>query len=112
MPPIHRLGATGDVLELGKDISGPPLGCDEYQGYPPFVVHLDPGDTLVMYTDGINEAMNPDRELYGVDRVRRTLKAGPTSVGDSCQALLDDVRQFAQNRAQDDDMCLIGVQRK
>ena len=112
MPPIHRLGATGDVQELGKEISGPPLGCDEYQEYPPFVVHLDPGDTLVMYTDGINEAMNPDRELYGVARVRKTIKAGPASVIQSCQGLLDDVKQFAQDRSQDDDMCVIGIQRQ
>jgi serine phosphatase RsbU (regulator of sigma subunit) len=111
MPPLHRLSSTDHVQELGKEISGPPLGCDEDKVYLPFTVHLDPGDSLVMYTDGINEAMNPQRELYGVDRVRQTLKSGPASIRELCECLLKDVQTFSHHQTQSDDVCLIGLQR-
>ncbi len=112
MPPLHRLHSTEDVQELGREISGPPLGCDEHNQYHPFTVHLDPGDTLVIYTDGINEAMNADRALYGVNRVRETLRAGPGPLKEMCEHLLDDVRNYTHNRTQSDDVCLLGLQRQ
>ena len=68
--------------------------------------------TLVIYTDGINEAMNADRELYGVNRVRHTLQAGPAPLKELCEYLLDDVRNYTHDRTQSDDVCLVAFQRK
>ncbi len=111
MPPLHRHAASGAVDELGNDVSGPPLGCEASIRYTPFQVRLDPGDVLVMYTDGINEAMNPERSLYGSRRVRDTVRDGPKPLDQLCQSLLTDVRRFTENRAQSDDICLVAIQR-
>jgi serine phosphatase RsbU (regulator of sigma subunit)/pSer/pThr/pTyr-binding forkhead associated (FHA) protein len=112
MPPLRKCSASGDVEELGKDASGPPLGCDASIRYVSSEVQLEPGDSLLMYTDGINEAMDPERTLYGMTRVRETLKKGPPSLEELCRCLLADVRTFTQNQPQNDDVCLIGVQRQ
>lgn len=112
MPPIHRRFADGEVREIGDELAGPPLGCDASMHYRPFVVQLDSGDALLMYTDGINEAMSPDRHVFGSKRVRQTLRSGPKRIDELCQSLLTDVRQFTQNQPQNDDICLVAIQRE
>jgi len=112
MPPVHRRFVGGEVREIGDEVAGPPLGCDASMHYRPFLAQLDPGDALLMYTDGINEAMNPDRKVYGSKRVRQALRAGPKPIDELCQSLLTDVRQFTQSQPQNDDICLVGIQRE
>jgi sigma-B regulation protein RsbU (phosphoserine phosphatase) len=73
---------------------------------------LEPGDTVLMYTDGVNEAMSPRRQLYGVERVHATVRAGPASLAELCEHLLADVRDFTCNLPQNDDICMIGIQRQ
>jgi len=112
MPPILRRFVDGEVREIGDELAGPPLGCDAAVHYRPFRVQLDAGDALLMYTDGINEAMNPDRRVFGSKRVRQVLRSGPKPVDELCQSLLTEVRQFTQGQPQNDDICLVGIQRE
>ncbi len=112
MPPILRRFVDGEVREIGDELAGPPLGCDAAVHYRPCRVHLDAGDALLMYTDGINEAMNPDRRVFGSKRVRQVLRSGPKPVDELCQSLLTEVRQFTQGQPQNDDICLVGIQRE
>jgi phosphoserine phosphatase RsbU/P len=87
------------------------LGCDASIRYLPFRLQLDSGDALLMYTDGINEAMSPERSVYGSQRVRQTLRSGPKRIDELCHSLLAGVRQFTQGQPQNDDICLVGIQR-
>lgn len=69
---------------------------------------LAPGDVLLLYTDGITEAMSAEREMFGVDRVVAKL----TELGDApldviCQSIFDSVQAFAP--AQDDDRTIVVV---
>jgi phosphoserine phosphatase RsbU/P len=112
MPPILRSFRSGLVEELGDEVAGPPLGCDPSTRYRPFRAQLEPGDALLMYTDGINEAMNPQRAVYGSQRVRESLQAGPKPIDELCQYLLADVKRFAENQPQNDDICLVAIQRE
>jgi len=112
MPPILRRFTSGEVQEMGDEAAGPPLGCDASIRYQPFRVQLDPGDALLMYTDGINEAMNLQRTVYGSRRVRKTLQAGPKPIDQLCHYLLNDVKQFTENQPQNDDICLVAIQRE
>jgi sigma-B regulation protein RsbU (phosphoserine phosphatase) len=93
-------------------VAGPPLGCDESMRYQPFRVQLEPGDALLMYTDGINEAMDPQRAVYGSRRVRKTLQAGPKLIDELCLYLLADVKRFTENQPQNDDICMVAIQRE
>jgi serine phosphatase RsbU (regulator of sigma subunit) len=60
------LGSQG-ATELAK--GGPPLGVWEERGYGSRDVSLEQGDSLVMYSDGISEAFNPDGEEFGAQRL-------------------------------------------
>ena len=111
LPPLRRISATGVVEPLGADRTGPPLGCDASTRYDRFQTKLAPGDVIVMYTDGISEAMNPARELYGELRVSRALKNGSQELAPLCEGLLGEVQAFRDGGPQNDDICLIGVQR-
>ncbi len=75
-------------------------------------ISLNVGDTLVMYTDGVNEAFNPAFEEYGEGRMEKVL-AG--SVGKSCRevidSLLNDVKDFADTAEQSDDITLMALKR-
>jgi phosphoserine phosphatase RsbU/P len=112
MAPLCRRAAGTVLEELGTENTGPPLGCDPSIHYDPCTVTLEPGDTVLIYTDGISEAMNPHHELYGRTRLQEAILSGPARVEDLCTWLLKDARKFAQRQRQNDDICLIGFQRE
>jgi sigma-B regulation protein RsbU (phosphoserine phosphatase) len=66
-------------------------------------VSLAPGDTLLLYTDGVTEAANGDGEEFGEGRlVDALLKRGQLPVSQFLQCVLDDVGQFSRGEQQDD----------
>ena len=71
-------------------------------------LNMGQGDTMILFTDGVTEAMNRDRELYGESRLEALL-AGNAS--DSVQSLVDNVlvsvREFADEADQSDDITLL-----
>ena len=65
------------------------------------------GEIVVIFTDGVDEAMNPAGELYTLERMRDFLLAGPRQADQLGQALLADVRKFADGREQNDDITIM-----
>jgi serine phosphatase RsbU (regulator of sigma subunit)/pSer/pThr/pTyr-binding forkhead associated (FHA) protein len=88
-------------LETG----GPIVGLFEHATYEEETVTLDSGDWLIVYSDGVSEALSADGEEYGEGRiltcVRNNLAMEPQAVLDS---LFADVRDFARGAAQSDDI--------
>jgi serine phosphatase RsbU (regulator of sigma subunit)/pSer/pThr/pTyr-binding forkhead associated (FHA) protein len=105
MPPVRRR-AGGGVEELGEAIVGLPLAVMD-KPYEQIVVPFEPGDTLVLYTDGVSEARNPAGDLYGIDRVRGTVQRAAEEVQALGEALLHDVKRFAGERPQSDDLTIV-----
>lgn len=105
LPPLLRRGHT--VEELGGGQGGLPLGCEVKRTYEQIEIPLEPGDTVVLYTDGISEAMNAQGDAYGAQRIRDVIARAPAGVEQAGQALLDDVRRFVRGRLQSDDICLV-----
>ena len=99
------------VEQLGEEDSGPPLGFNSHLGYGITTVSIDPGDTVVMYTDGISEATNSSGAAYGIKRVVRLVATGPRDVAALAGTLLTDVRRFTEGRPQTDDTCLLAFAR-
>ena len=89
------------------------MGAVEGVTYSNTQARLEIGDTLLMYTDGVNEAMNEAFEEYGDERMMRLLA---TQSGNDCQTIIDqqlaDVKAFAGNAAQSDDITLMALKRK
>jgi sigma-B regulation protein RsbU (phosphoserine phosphatase) len=75
-------------------------------------IMLDPLDTVVMYTDGINEALDEEGNEFGQDQLKAVLRAaGPQSVEFLVRTIVDRVQSFSQGHAQNDDITLAAVQR-
>ena len=81
--------------------------------YPKETLTLGVGDTLVMYTDGVNEAMNEAFEEYGDERMMAFMA---TQKGQNCRAIIDnqmaDIKAFVGNAPQSDDITLLTLTRK
>lgn len=110
-PLLCRRGGRSDVEELGGEIAGVPLAVVDMP-YEEQVVTLEPGDTLLLYTDGVTEARNPRNETYGLARLVAQMGKCAPGVETMGTAILADVRQFAAGRPPSDDLTLVGVERE
>ena len=103
--PLLRRG-PGAVETLAETDTCLPLGVEWEAAYAQHTVRLRPGDSLILYTDGITEAMNGAGELYGRRRLSARLRSGAQRVATIGRQILDDIRRFVGNRPQSDDICL------
>ena len=102
---VHPDGASEELPLTG----GIALGVMPGLEYKESNVTLAPGDTLVLYTDGVSEAMNSEGEEFGVDRLRQIFDGqAPASARDANEAILQSVTNFAGETPQSDDVtCLV-----
>jgi serine phosphatase RsbU (regulator of sigma subunit) len=106
MPPILRAG-TGEVLELGGDEAGLPLGVmDDFQ-YEAYKREFLAGDFLTIFTDGFSEAMNAKRELFGIPRLVELCSDKSIKADSLGPCILEKVHTFVGDYPQSDDMCLV-----
>ncbi|MCA9045674.1 MAG: SpoIIE family protein phosphatase, partial [Planctomycetaceae bacterium] len=106
MSPMIRK-PDGSIEELDEETIGVPIGVME--GFPFEVVEreIHPGETIVIYTDGVSEAMNPQSDLYGMDRLREIVSNGSPNPEELGVAIREDVRRHASGRPQNDDITLM-----
>ena len=73
-------------------------------------VKLEPSDTLILFSDGVTEAMDPEEELYGVPRLREVLTGQTDCALEKLQkSILESVENFAKGAHQADDLTLLIV---
>jgi serine phosphatase RsbU (regulator of sigma subunit)/pSer/pThr/pTyr-binding forkhead associated (FHA) protein len=111
LPPLLHRGKDS-IRSVGDEIAHLPLGVDLQTAYEQCIVPLQPGDSLIFYTDGITEAMNTGDELYTRGRLMAQLAADVDGAAMLGRRILDDVRKFVGSRQQSDDMCLVCVGRR
>jgi sigma-B regulation protein RsbU (phosphoserine phosphatase) len=84
------------------------MGIDPYAQVPVTEAELQPGDRILMYTDGITERFNMDGKTYGEERLLRQLEGdGNLQPQDLLAAIMKDVYDFANGRPADDDQALL-----
>lgn len=110
LPPLIR-NTRREVIAIGQAESGMPLGVSPTQSFRQLLVPLQPGDTVMMFTDGVTEAMNPALEIYGRSRLMATLSSGPEDVRQLMPAIIDDVEKFYGSVTQRDDLCAVAFRR-
>jgi sigma-B regulation protein RsbU (phosphoserine phosphatase) len=110
LPPIIR-AADGQTYSLGRKESGMPLGIKAEQEYRELKLALDPGTSVVVYTDGITEAMNAANELFGRVRLENFVSSVSGSSEDLTKEIVTEVDRFCGTRPQRDDMCLVCLRR-
>ena len=74
-------------------------------------VTVKPGDSVLLWTDGITEAMNEAGEQFGNHRLQAQVAQPTTSVAVAAEQIIDAVRSFAGDQPQSDDICLVGFSR-
>jgi sigma-B regulation protein RsbU (phosphoserine phosphatase) len=106
---LHANGLS-EMLPVSRN---PIVGAIEGLDFKDDSIQLEVGDTLVLYTDGVNEATNSSFEEYGDDRMAETLTA---LNGKSCKEIVDgqleSVRAFAGEAEQSDDITILALKRK
>lgn len=109
MSPIFR-SVDGTISEPGEEESGLPIAIDSGMDYETVTFPMKAGDLAVMYTDGINEAMDAEDQEFGIDQVR-TL----TAEGGNAEAIRNRIVRGVQEHVGDappfDDMCLVVIER-
>lgn len=110
-PPMCILQADGELRML-EGRSGPACGVQEGIPYRHFSTVLEVGETVLGYTDGVTEALNPAGQLYGEPKLFSFLAhKKPVAVQVTTQGLIDDVRRFADDTDQSDDITVIAAKR-
>jgi sigma-B regulation protein RsbU (phosphoserine phosphatase) len=85
-----------------------PMGVDPYDQVPVTEAELQPGDRILMYTDGITERFSKDGETYGEERLLRLLEAdGDFQPQQLLTAIMKDLDAFSNGRPADDDQALL-----
>jgi len=106
-PPL-LVDAGGTVTELPMT-KGVALGIAPDVVYTQETVTLAPGDTVILFTDGVTEAMNPDNQQFEMKRLSEVFEGSPpVSASEANTAVFERVREFAGDAPQSDDItCLV-----
>ena len=89
---------------------GLPLGLTPDATYDTTTIQLAPGEAVLFYTDGVTEALNASRELWGEERLRATLRSQPHRSAQELVALIcDRARQFSGRTPQSDDITVMAL---
>ncbi len=106
---------SGEVERISTLDLGLPIGLDEEitEFISQTTLELDPGDGVVLYTDGIPEARNINKQFYGLPRLHEVVSENwHKSSEEIKQAVIDDLRQFIGKQKVFDDITLVVFKRK
>lgn len=98
-------GALEEVPSPG--VGGLPLGLVDGCAYESCQVRLEPGDSLVLYSDGVTEAMDVADRPFGIDGLRAVLQPATASPRELGERILQAVSRHAAGRDQHDDITLV-----
>jgi serine phosphatase RsbU (regulator of sigma subunit) len=105
-PFLIRHGAAEEAFTEGSY----PVGLVPEAEYTAVCLKLEPGDTLVLFSDGVTEAMDPDDQLFGVPRLKQVLTGQTQCPLEHIQkCVLEAVENFARGAHQADDVTLLIV---
>jgi sigma-B regulation protein RsbU (phosphoserine phosphatase) len=108
--PALLLGAAGEV-RVPAVPKGVALGVLPDASYTEARLTLDPGATLVLFTDGLTEARATTGEMFGEDRLHQAIAAAAETPEALVAAVLRAVERFAAGAPPDDDLTLLAVRR-
>ncbi|MFA5222632.1 MAG: SpoIIE family protein phosphatase [Methanoregula sp.] len=107
-PPLVLRKKTGEIEEL--PLTGTAVGAMEDAKYTQEKIPLAPGDVMVLYTDGITEAINEQEEMFDVPRLIETIrKNGDSSSQEIADEIIRSVFAFCGTQPQFDDITLMVV---
>ncbi len=107
--PSPFLLRRGEIAEPFTEGSFP-VGVIPGAEYAAARLKLEPDDTLILFSDGVSEAMDPEEQMFGISRFREALAGrSEESLGDLQKAVLESVENFTRGARQADDITLLLV---
>jgi len=100
----------GTIEPLAKESSALPLGINPEQVYSSSTILVQPGESVIAFTDGVTEAMTEEKDLYGRERLYHFLEGADDSIEKTVKGLVEDVENFAGGPNKDD-TCILGFRR-
>lgn len=108
-PLLRRIDGT--VQEIGNEESGLPLGVDPTSVYRECKFTMQPGDLLVLYSDGVTDAVNEEEKRFGVEGLRARLAADSGTASEFGERIIDNLQNYIGDQQQVDDICLLAISR-
>jgi sigma-B regulation protein RsbU (phosphoserine phosphatase) len=107
-PPLLKRLADGTIHPLEAALSYP-LGIEESEEFTEAAVQFDPGDIVLLYTDGITEARDASGNLFEGERLMHAFRDSGEEPVELIEHLRESVRAYQQGRAAGDDQTLVAV---
>jgi sigma-B regulation protein RsbU (phosphoserine phosphatase) len=101
-------GGVKDILKA----TGPAVGMMPESNYGAKLVQIEPGDTLIGYTDGVTEALSPNREFYTKKRFISVLENPAPTASKLIEQIKTDLFNYIDEAPQSDDITMFAVHRK
>lgn len=113
-PPFLYRAASGEIERINP--KGMALGIDSGEVFDrvcgDFQFTLEPGDCLLLYTDGVSEALDQNGLEFGIARLVQGLQASADgTAGSVISRITDDIKAFVGNLPQHDDITLIAIRK-
>jgi serine phosphatase RsbU (regulator of sigma subunit)/pSer/pThr/pTyr-binding forkhead associated (FHA) protein len=109
-PAVIGSGARIQLLPTDEQVQ-PPLGIMPDCCYEASTVTLEKGDRIVLYTDGLTEARNAQKDLFGVERIRAAISESTGSAESAARKVVADALEFAGSGGLTDDLTLVSIRR-
>ncbi|TXT17628.1 MAG: protein serine/threonine phosphatase with GAF(s) sensor(s), partial [Planctomycetota bacterium] len=103
LSPLRR-NPSGKIDSIGAAESG-------MQVFQQTKYDLNPGESWLVFTDGVTEAMRSAKEIYGTKRLIDLVSKQSGNIDTLVKTVVEDVEAFVEGRPQSDDICLVGFQR-
>lgn len=97
-----------DTLKMLDEASGVPTGLFEEEKFDEKVIELKENDTVFMFTDGVNEAVNTNDEFFKTERLEKILSENGTKLHERCvELVLEKLNDFVNDAPQSDDITML-----
>jgi serine phosphatase RsbU (regulator of sigma subunit) len=109
-PPYLLRAQSGEIEAL--HVTGMPVGVEEHAIWDQEKIQLEPGDVLLLYTDGIPDAVNEDGEFFDDDNLLEVAQLNSDTPAHEIQAaIIEQLHQFSGDTPQVDDITLMVLKR-
>jgi sigma-B regulation protein RsbU (phosphoserine phosphatase) len=105
-PPLVLRGSEVSTLPCESNI---PVGVMPEWSYTVETLQMEPGDSLFLYTDGLNEAEDIEHQQFGMERVEQVAKTTANTPQTLIEAMTSSVEQFVGNAEQSDDLTMLAI---
>jgi serine phosphatase RsbU (regulator of sigma subunit) len=110
LPPLLRR-ADGTVERVGTNECGLPLGIAGDVSFMEKTLAFSPGELLLLFSDGLTEAMNAAHEIYGLERLMQVVLSQGSTARSAVEAVVADVDAFCGPTPPRDDMFIVALRR-